>query len=227
MVLILTAMSTISLFAMDNVDLKALYGRALVEQGTIMPIIKIDSIFVTFKWQDIFNAAEKTGLIAQYKQLLTSSQRADLIKSFANRNIIALIAFMQNKYGNGEPFVYNKMPLQQYEIDPVLGYYNSPKGKIEITWYSFFNGLLDTLITLSKDPVIQKNDHFKSIYAKFEQAFSSFFEEDQDKYRLISRFKSSVDKVLSLLYKGDRAVMDEVRSDIIPHLDGLSVTIGG
>ena len=162
MVLILTAMSTISLFAMDNVDLKALYGRALVEQGTIMPIIKIDSIFVTFKWQDIFNAAEKTGLIAQYKQLLTSSQRADLIKSFANRNIIALIAFMQNKYGNGEPFVYNKMPLQQYEIDPVLGYYNSPKGKIEITWYSFFNGLLDTLITLSKDPVIQKNDHFKS-----------------------------------------------------------------
>lgn len=224
MVWVLTVMLGYSLFAMDRQDdVKALYNKILSEKEG-RPNKPASSLFLSYKFQPIFDAAKTTGLRQQYKRLLTSSysdNESFLIESLADSSFILAIAFMQNKYGGGQPFAYKNATSEgTYDISPVIGDYISPDNKkIVMTSYSFFNGLLDALVELNNDPSQRENPHFKSIYEMFVKGLSGAIKRPEA-YTL-QKLKPLVSKIEDLLYKGNKQVIDAVNTDIIPRLESI------
>ena len=149
------------------------YKRLLMEQGLKDPMQYNDQIAqISYEvrkqnFETLLKNAQQTGLLFQCQQLLTKP--GSLINDFIKPEHLQVIAYMQNKYGNGNPFVYsggdNSADLSQ---SAVLGSYTNPSGQVlTITRYSFFNTLLEALEKLQFDPnlkyVHEMNPYFNQM----------------------------------------------------------------
>lgn len=165
----LTSYAAYNQFAPQVHDAQKTYELLLQSQSNKNPmennpqVAQMSRVAVRQDFQLIFKNAETTGLVAQCEKLLTGSSFIQM-KDFISPEHLQVIAYMQNKYGNGNPFVYNG-PANNNDLSQtaVLGTYKNPRGQVlTITRYSFFNTLLDTLnkSTYSK----ASNPYFKQMY---------------------------------------------------------------
>jgi hypothetical protein len=149
-------------------DAKKNYQSLLQFQGINNPLdnsafAQISRVAARQDFQKIFTAAERTGLVFQIEELLTKPSIIQM-NDFISPEHIQVIAYMQNKYGNGNPFVYNgQANNNDLGQTAVLGTYRNPSGQIiTITRYSFFNTLLEALYKISYDQ--SSNPYFLKMY---------------------------------------------------------------
>ena len=144
------------------------YQSLLQSQGINNPLdnsvfAQISRVAARQDFQKIFTDAERTGLVFQIEELLTKPSVIQM-NDFVSPEHIQVIAYMQNKYGNGNPFVYNgQTNSNDLSQTAVLGTYRNPSGQvITITRYSFFNTLLEALSKLSS--IQRSNPYFLKMY---------------------------------------------------------------
>lgn len=193
-VAMLVALASIGLssFAMDQTcgsQVKELYAELLRVQGTDSPIsissamkvghTSIDAQSYRVMSQKAFNANlalftnifqvatnARTGIMVQYKNLILNPTESFLMM-FLDFQHLQVIAYMQNVYGHGQPFVFDPTTggiLQtggSSEYHAQLGSYINQQGdSLQITRYGLLNGIIDALISLETDPTILSNQNY-------------------------------------------------------------------
>jgi hypothetical protein len=120
-------------------------------------------------FRTMFQAAGQTGLIAQYRQLITSNN-ALFSMNFLDKSHLQVVAYMQNLYGKGQPFTYDpigKLPVlvgasNYYQDSPVIGNYINPQGQnLIMTRYGILNGIIDQLGVLEQDQRVASSEEFQ------------------------------------------------------------------
>lgn len=169
MVASFSLISYASQFGPQVLDPKKTYQSLLQSQNSQDPMqynpqaAQLSYVAARQDFQRIFNDAATTGLVAQCEKLLTGPSFIQM-KDFISPEHIQVIAYMQNKYGNGNPFAYNgQSNTNDVSQTAVLGTYRNPGGQIiTITRYSFFNTLLDTMSKLTLQ--YTTNPYFRNMY---------------------------------------------------------------
>ncbi len=131
--------------AMEQESLRDLYKKLLQVQGLKDPsgdVNRLGRMDCAPSWylNTLLTNAKTTGLIKQYQDVLSTEIGANVLSFMFEAPCLRNAAYLQNKYGKGNPFVYNGAPDQQ---DVAIGQYDGPRGMITITRYSFINGVLE------------------------------------------------------------------------------------
>jgi hypothetical protein len=142
---VIAAQMVFSAYAAQQGSLRDLYQRLLQIQALNNPAMDVERLNryeCAPKWMldEMLKNAARTGLIQQYKDLLATEKGSVILSSMFEAPCLRNAAFLQNMWGQGNPFKYNGSPSQ---ADVVVGTYNSPNGMIIITRYSLINGLLE------------------------------------------------------------------------------------
>src|ERR1700722_7471364 len=106
---------------------------------------------------------ELGGLRNLYQALLLGSRpySRQMLDHFIALPALQLIAYMQKQYGDSDPLKFIHKKINNPWENPLLGQYRQINGKdIDITYYSFFNGLLDAIERIEGDLV-----HGQKLYA--------------------------------------------------------------
>lgn len=170
-------------------QIKALYGELLRIQGLNSPYQAVgefkcghegeinsktytkaaaDAFYKTQpQFKKMFEDAGQTGLIVQYRQLILSENPA-FSMAFCDKLHLQVIAYMQNLYGKGQPFVYDAMRKPnlliggvQYDSAMIGSYMNPQKQILTMTRYGILNGVIDQLVALEQDQSVALNKNFQ------------------------------------------------------------------
>jgi hypothetical protein len=120
--------------------------------------------------KDSLKNAQKTGLNDVYQNILLDTEPVIFEKIFSPENI-QMLAYQQNKFGNGKPFTFNgTFGFSNRSEEPTLIEYTQPNGKkIVITRYSYFYSMLNNI-----DAAIEKG--MRIFYAPFNDPNLTFDE---------------------------------------------------
>lgn len=192
------ATASFAMFEPQFTDTQQLYTALLKTQGNTNPmennpaVEQASRIARRQNFEFILKNAETTGLIRQCELLLTQPSFIN-IDYFISPESLQVIAYMQNKYGNGNPFTYNeKSDSPNPSESVVLGTYVNPSRQmVNITRYSFLHTLIQTLYTLSVNPQIASNQYFQNIRAQIDNNLSIAIKNSQRPAALDPRIKLS------------------------------------
>lgn len=200
----------------QNGDVNELFQKLLVSQGTLNPTNRSNMKYLDHNFQPIFDAARSTGLIAQYKTLLLSQSGNDMLSNFIAPAHLQMIAYMQNTYGQGNPFSYDGNGLN-VELGTYVG---SSNDTIIITRYSFFKGLLDALKSLATDPQSRSNQYFKAMHNEIINNLVTAIANSETQV-VTSKFPLLADKAVELIRAGNKDVIKAIGMQVLKPLEKI------
>ena len=158
------AQIALSSFAMDQGGVKDLYQQLLKIQGRNDPAYSMRTYTLECYSNEgffnrLFKQAQITGLVEQYKNILSTAEGSDIVLRAIRPVCLRLAAYMQNHYGAGNVFAYDGGGKEK---GAVIGQYiNAQNNTLTITKYSFLNGLLDQIDGAVEN--LQGNQYFQEI----------------------------------------------------------------
>lgn len=169
---------------------------------------------------NMVNAASQTGLVAQYKGILTNTNQnitKGFIQAYLSPNALAVIAYLQNLYGNGQPFVYNPpmtLPQPVPNENPSLAVYVSPQGKRNITSYGFLRGLFDAIdqvkMEIQNYSIDQQNNFIRNLRELANNLDTAIVEQRQRSASL--NLDSIIDQIRNLVKQGNTQILQELNT---------------
>lgn len=162
-------------------------------------------------FKPILEEASKTGIDGQYRKIMRGAVNMKKAQAlifhhylpsiFCTSSNLRIIACLQNNHGQDGPSTYSvtrnlETEPQDYHLLPgegnpfywIIGTFISPKTKksIVVTQYSFFNGLIDTIMRFQNDPEYLKNNKFMENIKDIKTALIKAIAES--KYRLYAKY---------------------------------------
>jgi hypothetical protein len=160
--------------------------------------------------EQLFIDAQKTGLVAQYKQLLLGQnqefQKSGFLRNYLfNPQTLIEIADQQNIFGRGQPFEYDVSKESEAGLTPapVIGSYNSQRGELTMTSYGFLRGLIDAIDQVPK--TTELFELLKGLDSALDKAI-----EMQTKASMIRNFDDTIDKLRDLYRQGKTEIAQDL-----------------
>ncbi len=215
------------LFAGQSKSVNELYNQLLKNQKTINPMTANPQVTQSAAdalskrdLYDLFKWASNTGLTKEYSKILSEPSNVFSVSKFFNPDHLRVIAYMQNKYGQGQPFQYSGDKQDTENV--IAGSYNSPKGTITITRYGLLKGLLDTLEAMKYDAKNIRNPYFlkteKMITDNLKKAIKASSSSNDDTYAASIRMDDTLETIKKLSGAGRRnadiKIMRAIESDL-------------
>jgi hypothetical protein len=170
-------------------------------------------------FRTMFEEAVKTGLVEQYKQILLGTNShvqnlPNILEAICAPDVLRMIAYLQNVYGGGQPFSYDSVvAVTSGVVNPSIGTYQSPKGKLNITSYGFLRGLIDAIDSINVS--VRQNPSVAQTYYARLQTLNSAIDAaiaEQQKINTSAHFDYTVSELRKLVYQGNNQIVSELET---------------